>query len=101
MGTFTIQPHGRLQEWIADEKGYFHDAGLDYTLNIRDRTLGGGVPVPVVPDQPGAVAIVFLPYSRAMFDKTQAWMHERNLFDVGPEVGVGYDVAVRRASKLR
>ncbi len=31
--------------------------------------------------------IVFLPYSQEMFDKTQKWMHERNLFDVGPEVG--------------
>jgi len=30
MGKFIIQPHGRLQEWIADEKGYFHDEGLDY-----------------------------------------------------------------------
>ena len=30
MGKFTIQPHGRLQEWIADEKGYFRDEGLDY-----------------------------------------------------------------------
>ncbi len=30
MATFTIQPHGRLQEWIADEKGYFRDEGLDY-----------------------------------------------------------------------
>jgi hypothetical protein len=27
---FVIQPHGRLQEWIADEKGYFRDDGLDY-----------------------------------------------------------------------
>jgi NitT/TauT family transport system substrate-binding protein len=30
MGKFIIQPHGRLQEWIADEKGYFHEEGLDY-----------------------------------------------------------------------
>ena len=30
MGKFVIQPHGRLQEWIADEKGYFRDEGLDY-----------------------------------------------------------------------
>ena len=30
MGKFIIQPHGRLQEWIADKKGYFHDEGLDY-----------------------------------------------------------------------
>src|SRR5829696_1072051 len=30
MGKFTIQPHGRLQEWVAHEKGYFRDEGLDY-----------------------------------------------------------------------
>ena len=30
MGKFTIQPHGRLQEWIAHEKNYFRDEGLDY-----------------------------------------------------------------------
>ena len=30
MPKFTIQPHGRLQEWIADAKGYFRDEGLDY-----------------------------------------------------------------------
>ena len=30
MAKFIIQPHGRLQEWIADEKGYFRQEGLDY-----------------------------------------------------------------------
>src|SRR5262249_47975976 len=30
MGKFVIQPHGRLQEWIADAKGYFREEGLDY-----------------------------------------------------------------------
>jgi ABC-type nitrate/sulfonate/bicarbonate transport system substrate-binding protein len=30
MSKFIIQPHGRLQEWIAHEKGYFRDEGLDY-----------------------------------------------------------------------
>src|SRR5215472_13950213 len=30
MAKFTIQPHGRLQEWIAHETGYFRAAGLDY-----------------------------------------------------------------------
>ena len=30
MGKFIILPHGRLQEWIAHEKGYFRDEGLDY-----------------------------------------------------------------------
>ncbi len=27
---FRIQPHSRLQEWVAEEKGYFRDEGLDY-----------------------------------------------------------------------
>src|SRR5262249_17264440 len=30
MAKFTIQPHGRLQEWIAHANGYFRDEGLDY-----------------------------------------------------------------------
>ncbi len=30
MAKFRIQPHGRLQEWVAEEKGYFADEGLDY-----------------------------------------------------------------------
>jgi NitT/TauT family transport system substrate-binding protein len=35
MPKFTIQPHGRLQEWIAHENGYFRDEGLDYEFGIR------------------------------------------------------------------
>jgi hypothetical protein len=27
-----ILPHGRLQEWVADERGYFTDEGLEYTF---------------------------------------------------------------------
>ncbi|HET6316764.1 MAG TPA: hypothetical protein VFG86_09915 [Chloroflexota bacterium] len=27
---FRIQPHSRLQEWIAEDKGYFRAEGLDY-----------------------------------------------------------------------
>lgn len=30
MNKFRIEPHGRLQEWVAEEKGYFRDEGLDY-----------------------------------------------------------------------
>ena len=30
MTLFRIQPHGRLQEWVAEEKGYFKDEGLKY-----------------------------------------------------------------------
>jgi NitT/TauT family transport system substrate-binding protein len=30
VGTFRIQPHLRLQEWVADECGFFLEEGLDY-----------------------------------------------------------------------
>jgi NitT/TauT family transport system substrate-binding protein len=30
MGKFVIQPHARLHEWVADERGYFAEEGLDY-----------------------------------------------------------------------
>ena len=30
MPRFVIEPHFRLQEWVAEEKGYFKDEGLDY-----------------------------------------------------------------------
>ena len=30
MSKFRIMTHGRLQEWVAEEKGYFNDEGLDY-----------------------------------------------------------------------
>src|SRR5687767_1303172 len=30
MAEFIIQPHFRLHEWVAEEKGYFAAEGLDY-----------------------------------------------------------------------
>jgi hypothetical protein len=30
MAKFIIQPHGRLNDWVADERGYFREAGLEY-----------------------------------------------------------------------
>ena len=37
MSTFVINPHGRLQEWVAQEKGYFEAAGLiDYRLEAHE-----------------------------------------------------------------
>jgi NitT/TauT family transport system substrate-binding protein len=32
MAQFRIMPHGRLQEWVAEEKGYFKDEGLNYAF---------------------------------------------------------------------
>ncbi len=33
MDKFVIEPHFRLQEWVAEEKGYFKSEGLDYVFN--------------------------------------------------------------------
>src|SRR5204863_8695635 len=30
MSVFRIQPHVRLQEWVAEEEGFFGEEGLDY-----------------------------------------------------------------------
>ena len=35
MGRFRIQSHARLQEWVAEEKGYFKDEGLDYEFIVK------------------------------------------------------------------
>jgi ABC-type nitrate/sulfonate/bicarbonate transport system substrate-binding protein len=37
MGKFMISPHMRLQEWVAEEKGYFIDEGLDYEFRSVNR----------------------------------------------------------------
>ena len=37
MGTFVIHTHGRLQEWVAEEKGYYAAEGLtDYVLKKNE-----------------------------------------------------------------
>jgi ABC-type nitrate/sulfonate/bicarbonate transport system substrate-binding protein len=38
---FIITPHFRLQEWIAEEKGYFADEGLDYVFKEEIRASDG------------------------------------------------------------
>src|SRR5438132_14353114 len=34
MGPFKIQPHSRLQEWVAEDRGYFRDEGLNYVFHV-------------------------------------------------------------------
>lgn len=42
MAKFVISPHFRLQEWVAEEKGYFAQEGLDYefraAIGTKDAT---------------------------------------------------------------
>ena len=47
MAKFRIQPHTRLQEWVALEKGYFIDEGLDYEL---EESFGAQFKNPTVDD---------------------------------------------------
>ena len=41
MAQFIVEPHFRLQEWIAEEKGYFRDQGLDYEFRELIRSTKG------------------------------------------------------------
>lgn len=43
MGKLQISTHGRLQEWIAHEKGYFSDEGLDYDFEVAFLEVGSGL----------------------------------------------------------
>jgi ABC-type nitrate/sulfonate/bicarbonate transport system substrate-binding protein len=41
MAKFIVEPHFRLQEWVAEEKGYFRAEGLDYEFRELIRSTGG------------------------------------------------------------
>ncbi len=41
MARFVIAPHMRLHEWVAEENGYFADAGLDYEFRDELRSPAG------------------------------------------------------------
>ena len=50
MAKFRIMPHSRLQEWVAEEKGYFRDEGLDYefiTPDLVDRFRNPTIEFPI------------------------------------------------------
>lgn len=43
MTKFVIQPHFRLQEWVAEEKGYFAADGLDYVFREEVQATDGKI----------------------------------------------------------
>ena len=43
MPKLVIHSHGRLQEWVAEEKGYFRDEGLDYEFVVKPLALGSAM----------------------------------------------------------
>lgn len=50
MSRFVIQPHFRLQEWVAEEKGYFAAQDLDYIFREQIQATDGKIH-----DQPAKV----------------------------------------------
>jgi ABC-type nitrate/sulfonate/bicarbonate transport system substrate-binding protein len=43
MARFVIEPHFRLQEWVAEEKGYFREEGLDYVFRELVQSTDGKI----------------------------------------------------------
>jgi NitT/TauT family transport system substrate-binding protein len=76
---FTVEPHMRLQEWVAEERGFFAAEGLEY---VDVRRFGPGERV--VPQ----------PYTREMFERTQGWMREWGLLDLTDPDGARYEETV-------
>ena len=80
MDKFIIAPHMRLQEWVAHEKGYFSDEGLDYEFRDGKRSVSSikrfllifeAVPIKVLKDKVEDVQLVLLAIGRLI------WRHQR------------------------
>ena len=56
MAKFRIQPHVRLQEWVAEEQGFFREEGLDY--EFEPEGFAGGSAITGSSVSPGDVAPV-------------------------------------------
>ena len=78
-----IMPHGRLQEWVAEEKGFFIAEGLDYTFPLNSGDYGIHS---VQRDEGGEVE-----YTRENFEATRRWTEAHDLFSGPPSAG--YDQA--------
>jgi NitT/TauT family transport system substrate-binding protein len=69
MAQFRIMPHGRLQEWVAEEKSYFKAEGLDYEFTTgRGYELMRGTGVASVQPAEGAPVQV----TRGAFESYEA-----------------------------
>ena len=96
MAKFRIQPHVRLQEWVADENGFFEDEGLDYVFETAGFAGGSALTAPDV--QPADAAPMAV-RSGALEDIGQYYLLEqagfRQLVDTTFMIGflAGGDVA--------
>lgn len=116
MATFIIVPPMRLQEWVAEARGYFRDEGLDYGFRPgRDQVASiktaeelppaaghgrlWGEAYSVSPSGiyvPPGERIVFEPYTQAMFDATRRWVEDWQIFPEGQGGGADYAASVLR-----
>ncbi|HWO43568.1 MAG TPA: hypothetical protein VNO43_17405 [Candidatus Eisenbacteria bacterium] len=76
MSKFRIQSHGRLQEWVAEENGYFRDEGLDYEFIVKP-IITWSATTPTVASPP-----------------TRRWIDSWDLFPPEQKGSAGYDLAV-------
>ena len=56
MATFRIQPHMRLQEWVAEELGLFREEGLDYEFQVTGFA-SGSTPPSVGPSDASPISV--------------------------------------------
>ena len=52
---FIIQPHVRLQEWVAEEHGFFRAEGLDYEFDVHGFDMGSAATVSPAGSAPPSV----------------------------------------------
>jgi hypothetical protein len=85
-----ILPHGRLQDWVAEEQGYFAAEGLAYTFLPE----GDGAGISCAchrPRTPPRASGPAASHTREVFATTQAWT--RRVFPALPEPAP-YDEAI-------
>ena len=70
MPKFRIHTHERLQEWVAEEKGYFTAEGLDYEFSQVERPAQPveQLTIAIEPRDPGGVL-------KLEWERTRAWIH--------------------------
>jgi len=106
MPRFVISPHFRLQEWVAEEKGYFAAEGLDYefresigTRDAKRQNLGNRVGAYQTIERGrqcdvSAACHWTINVAASMFEESFRWIAERGIFPEG-EMGSGdYEAAV-------
>lgn len=54
---FRIQPHVRLQEWVAEERGFFNAEGLDYEFDTAGFAAGSATGAMVASAEVGPVEV--------------------------------------------